>query len=137
MVQNPMDLFSKRSPKVDTEAAPKPKVEREPLVLQEGEKPQLPDNWRERVNEAVDFLTQMQDYGSKVPQMYNMTEEEFTRFMDDPNNFSKEDWDLMQQARKEMRHFVEEMKQTLKDHQIPKKPKRKMPPAMRRWISVD
>jgi hypothetical protein len=136
MVQNPMDLFSNQSPKVEREEPPKPKVVGPPMPIDEENIPPLPENWREKVNEAIHFLAQIRDYGSRVPQMYNMTEEEFTRFMDDSQRFSKEDWELMSRAREDVQKFVSGMKDVLKEYRAPKKTKRKVPPTSK-WISMD
>lgn len=136
MVQNPMDLFSNRSPRVSDEKPPVPKTVVAASSDTQEKMPALPENWREKVNEAISFLTQIRDYGSKVPQMYNMTEEEFVRFMDNPSRFPKEDWELMSRAREDVQKFVKDMKQVLKDTPIQKK-KRKGPPPTSRWISMD
>lgn len=133
-----MDLFSNKPPKVEKENIPQ-NIPKKTLVSfnKSDELPPLPANWREKINEAVNFLTQIRDYGSKIPQKYNMTKEEFEKFTDTPGNFSKEDWEILHKAKEDMRHFVSQMKDILKNYKVVKSSSKKRPPHTRGWISVD
>jgi hypothetical protein len=66
-----------------------------------------------------------------------MTKEELDKFSSTPGNFTKEDWEILHKAKEDMRSFVSQMKDILKNYKVVKQPSKKRPPQTRGWISID
>lgn len=138
MTQNPMDLFSNKLSQNKQEKAPEPKIVAPFLEKDEkGNLPPFPDNWRQKLDEARHFLTQMRDYGSQVAARYNMTDDEFAKTMEDTSNFSQEERDLLAKTREDIHRFTNEMRDLLKDYEPVKKKIKKKIASKRGWINVD
>lgn len=98
----------------------------------------LPDDWKEKLAQMQDDLAKMRDEAFEIPSRYNMGKEQFEQYCDDPKNFSKEEWELMQEAKEQGQKFIETVRQILpKAKKEEKSKKRRISSGDRGWISVD
>lgn len=98
----------------------------------------LPKDWKEKLALMQDELAKMRDEAFEIPTRYNMSKEQFEQYCDDPKNFSKEEWELMQEAKAQGQKFVEMVREILpKPKKLEKTKKRRTASSERGWISVD
>lgn len=118
-----------------TRAWPTP-LSDEPMREEDG----LPEDWKERLNLMKDQMAKMRDEASVLPSKYNMTKDQFDAFMHDRKNFSKEEWELICQAREQTDDFVQQLKEITGKYSSLKKTKaakKKRVGTQRGWISVN
>jgi hypothetical protein len=140
MSDNPMSVFQQATKK-KLSASESP-AEKKPMAKPSlSTKPaELPVDWHEKLSEMCSYINYITEEGSKVPERFKMSEYEFEAYINNPSNFSQEDWILICEARSQADSFVAQMREVLKDYQPlldagPKKKKRTG--ISRNWISAD
>lgn len=101
---------------------------------------ELPVDWHEKLKEMCSYINYISEEGSKVPARFNMSEYEFEAYINNPSNFSQEDWNLICESRSQADSFIAQMREVLKGYQPlldagPKKKKRTG--ISKNWISAD
>ena len=85
----------------------------------------------EQINTLRVFFQALQEYGQAIPSQYNMTSKEMDEYLNNPDHFSREEQDFLNQKQIEMDSFVKDMISILRVKDIvPKKPKEN-------WIHIN
>jgi len=64
----------------------------------------------------------------KISEKTGMSDDQLLKFIENPGNFSPDQWQTIQDAKEKMRHASQELTQTLKPHPTGEKPKTKIKP---------
>jgi hypothetical protein len=133
MSDDPMKLFQKKTQKDE--------VEKENLVNEKKSKDKtlanLPEDWQQKLQEMCQFLNQMKEQGSKAAVRFEMNDYEFETFMNNPDNFSREDWSVINEARSQAQVFIARMKEILKNCQIAPPMGKAKKSTRKGWISMN
>jgi len=101
------------------------------------------------IEKMQDNLDAMQREAERILKKTGMTKEQMESYVNNPNNFSKEEWDRVESAKKEVRKFEEDMfkalgkdpeemqKQAIKEKERKQKQKQRlMTPKKKNWIPI-
>lgn len=77
------------------------------------QKMELPENWRDELEKLQHHFNEMREKANQIPAKYNMTKEEFEAYLQNPSNFSPEEWRLITEARQEAQNKFWEIETTL------------------------
>lgn len=97
----------------------------------------LPSNWRERVDKMCYELQTLREQAKKIPQNHNLSEHEFEAYMNNSDNFSPQEWELIEHARAKAKRFLQQMKEIISQCQLPPAKPKKRRGISRGWINVD
>ena len=76
----------------------------------------------------------LQDETEKVKKATGLTEEELVAFTDTKTNFEDEDWDIIQDAKKEIGKQADEIAEIVGVKAEPKEQKAKSPKKRKKWV---
>jgi hypothetical protein len=101
------------------------------------------------IEKMQDNLDAMQREAERILKKTGMTTEQMENYVNNPSNFSKEEWDRIESAKKEVKRFEEDMfkalgkdpeemqKQAIKEKERKQKQKQRlMSPKKKNWIPI-
>ena len=96
----------------------------------------LPSDWKEKITEMQSFFEMINNEGSAIPKKYNMTQQQYEMYIQNPSNFTEDVWSEIQEVKQKMDTFVSDMRSALEIAPSKLSERKKRLNQQKSWIRV-
>jgi hypothetical protein len=137
-MSDPMSLFENESRR-EKGKIEKSSIKDKKQVLDNKEEKEISDSWKEQLGQIREEWVNRQNKAKEIAEKYGMTTQEFENYLDNRENFSEEEWEIMEEVRMDRKNFMKEMQDILGEFvktEMHKKRKVSRGPG-KNWIPVE